>query len=467
MFNPSGKRVLVIGLGASGQAACRLLLRRQAHVTALDAANTPGLRQAAAQLQPLGVQVELGAAHLPADDWDLAILSPGVASASEWVQALRGRGVPVISELELGYRHLHCPLVGITGTNGKTTTTELIERMLGRAGKKTLAAGNIGRPLCDVADQSRELDFVTLEISSFQLETIEFLRPAIAVLLNLTPDHLDRYAGMAEYIRAKARLFRNQLPFDWAVIQSDALAQLNSLGIEVPARVITFSATDPDAQIFLQHDIVQSRISAWPGSWLNLAEAALRGPHNAENIMAALAVGRLVGLDWPAVTTALQSYAPAAHRCELVAEINGIQFVNDSKATNVDAVRQALLTARPDPMRAPNVWLIAGGRDKGFDFDELGPLLSKRVKGVFLLGETRHRLDAAWGRFAPCTLVQTLLEAVIGAAKNAVPGDVVLLSPACSSFDMFQNYQHRGEVFRQAVLNWAGRRAVCADALSP
>jgi UDP-N-acetylmuramoylalanine--D-glutamate ligase len=321
--------------------------------------------------------------------------------------------------------------------------------------------------LCDVADQSRELDFVTLEISSFQLETIEFLRPTIAVLLNLTPDHLDRYAGMAEYIRAKARLFRNQLPFDWAVIQSEALAQLNSLGIEVPARVITFSATDPDAQIFLQHDVVQSRISAWPGSWLNLAEAALRGPHNAENIMAALAVGRIVGLDWPAVTTALQSYAPAAHRCELVADINGIQFINDSKATNVDAVRQALLTARPDPMHAPNVWLIAGGKDKGFDFDELGPLLSERVKGIFLLGETRHRLDAAWGRFAPCTLVQTLLEAVIGAAKNAVPGDVVLLSPACSSFDMFQNYQHRGEVFRQAVLNWAGRRAVRADALSP
>ena len=395
--------------------------------------------------------VVLGAAVPPEGAYDLAVVSPGVATDSALVRGVTQRGVPLIGELELGYQQSRCLTVAITGTNGKTTTTELVERMINHCHRRTIAAGNIGLPVCAVADQTRELDFLTLEVSSFQLETTQYFRPSVAVLLNLTPDHLDRYASMAEYARAKARVFMNQQPFDWAVIQSEALAQLQALGVKVPAKVVTFSATSRQADLVYDRGLLVSRMDDWSGPLLNMERGQLRGPHNAENLMAALAVGRVLRLPLPDVVAALQSYAPAAHRCELVAEVNGVRFVNDSKATNVDAVRKALLTMPGGERGEPNILLIAGGKDKGFDYHDLGPLLAQRVKHAFLLGETRERIRAAWGLFTPCTVVDSLLEATLEAARKAVPGDVVLLSPACSSFDMFRNYQHRGEVFRDAA----------------
>jgi UDP-N-acetylmuramoylalanine--D-glutamate ligase len=230
--------------------------------------------------------------------------------------------VPVISELELGYQQSLCLSLAITGTNGKTTTTELIERLLSRAGRRTVAAGNIGRAICSVVDQTRELDFLTLEVSSFQLETIEFFRPAVAVLLNITPDHLDRYAGMGDYVRAKARLFQNQQPFDWAIIQSEALAQLRSLNLAVPSKVITFSANNRRADLYLDRGLLVSRLPDWTGPMLDMDKCALRGPHNAENIMVALAVKRVlrIPLDRWSRPSAGRS---APHRCEFLAEIAG------------------------------------------------------------------------------------------------------------------------------------------------
>jgi UDP-N-acetylmuramoylalanine--D-glutamate ligase len=361
------------------------------------------------------------------------------------------RGVPLVSELELGYEQSLCPCIAITGTNGKTTTTELVERVLRQAHRRTVAAGNIGTPLCDVVEQTRELDYVTLEVSSFQLERISTFRPAIAVLLNLTPDHLDRYAGMTDYTRAKARVFLNQEPFDWAIVQSEALAQLRGLGLTPRAKVLTFSANSRQADLVLDRGLLVSRVPDWPGPLMDQGRCGLIGPHNAENLMAALAVGRVLRLPREEVVSALLSYPPAPHRCELVAEVRGVRFINDSKATNVDAVHKAILAIPSLPGGEPNIWLIAGGKDKGFEYHDLGPLLSRRVKGAFLIGETRERIRAAWGLFTPCSPVDSLLEAVREAAKSAVPGDVVLLSPACSSFDQFRNYQHRGEVFRQAV----------------
>jgi UDP-N-acetylmuramoylalanine--D-glutamate ligase len=374
------------------------------------------------------------------------------------VTELTRRGIPVIGELELGYQHTRCPIIAITGTNGKTTTTELVARALTQAHRNALAAGNIGLPLCAVAEQTKELDFAVLEVSSFQLETIHLFRPSVAVLLNLTPDHLDRYPDMTEYGRAKARLFLNQQPFDWAIVQHEALAQMQSLPCPIRSKIITFSARAPQADIFCDRGLLISRLPNWSGPLLDLEQTQLRGPHNAENLMAALAISSVLRLPLAEVVAALKSYAPAAHRCELVGEIDGIRFVNDSKATNVDAVRQALLSMPRGLAGTPNVWLIAGGKDKGFEYHELGPLVAQRVKRVFLLGETREKIRAAWALFAPCTLVDSLLEAVSEAAQNANSGDVVLLSPACSSFDQFQNYQHRGEVFRQAVARWAEQR---------
>jgi len=359
--------------------------------------------------------------------------------------------VPVIGELELGYQHSSCLNIAISGTNGKTTTTELIECVLNRHQRKTVAAGNIGLPVCAVAEQTRDLDFLTLEVSSFQLETIEFFRPSIAVLMNITPDHLDRYATMDDYRRAKARLFENQQVFDWAIVQSEALAQLKALGVKLRAKVVTFSATDPNADIIMDRGLLISRVEGWEGPLLDMAHCKLRGPHNAENLMATLAVSRALRLPLETTVMALRSYLPADHRCEVVAEINDVTYVNDSKGTNVDAVAKALQTMPAGSKGPKNIWLIAGGRDKGFEYHDIGPLLSQRVKGAFLLGEAREKIRAAWSRFTPCLMVDSLLEAVSKSAGNAVSGDVVLLSPACSSFDMFRNYQHRGEVFRDAV----------------
>lgn len=451
MISLEHKTVLVLGLGKSGLAAAELLRKRGARVLALDSADSPALQRDAAQLKAMGVVVELGADEAPNVNFDLAVVSPGVPWSNPILQELNERKVPIIGEFELGYQHSLCLNVAITGTNGKTTTTELVERLLTAHHFKTLAAGNIGLPVCSVAEQTKDLDFLTLEVSSFQLETIQYFRPAVGVLLNITPDHLDRYDRMADYALAKGRLFMNQQPFDWAVVQSEALAQLRSLKVNIPSKVITFSASNRRADLHLDRSLIISRLDDWNGPLLDMNQTRLVGPHNAENVMAALAVGRILRIPLETMVEALKTYEPAAHRCELVAEIGGVKFINDSKATNLDAVHKALLAVPTAQPGEPNVWLIAGGRDKGFEYHDIGPLLSQRVKGAFLIGETREKIRAAWSLFTPCTLKDSLLEAVVEAAASAVSGDVVLLSPACSSFDQFQNYQHRGDVFRQAV----------------
>ncbi len=455
------KTVLVLGLGKSGLAAAELLRKRGARVLALDSADSPALQRDAAQLKALGVVVELGADEAPNVNFDLAVVSPGVPWSNPILQELNERKVPIIGEFELGYQHSLCLNVAITGTNGKTTTTELVERLLTAHHFKTLAAGNIGLPVCSVAEQTKDLDFLTLEVSSFQLETIQYFRPAVGVLLNITPDHLDRYDRMADYALAKGKLFMNQQPFDWAVVQSEALAQLRSLKVNIPSKVITFSASNRRADLHLDRSLIISSLDDWNGPLLDMNQTRLVGPHNAENVMAALAVGRILRIPLETMVEALKTYEPAAHRCELVAEIAGVKFINDSKATNLDAVHKALLAVPAAQPGEPNVWLIAGGRDKGFEYHDIGPLLSQRVKGAFLIGETREKIRAAWSLFTPCTLKDSLIEAVTEAAASAVSGDVVLLSPACSSFDQFQNYQHRGDVFRQTVadLSSSGRKA--------
>lgn len=457
MYDLQKKNVLVIGLGTSGRAAAVLARRRGATVIAVDAADTPALRQQGESLRHQGVEVRLGSMDVPSGALDLAVISPGISPDVPLVSELKRREVPLIGELELAFRLSACLHLAVTGTNGKTTTTELIECILTQAGRQTIAAGNIGLPACEVVEQTRELDFLTLEVSSFQLESVQFFRPSVAVFTNLTPDHLDRYVSMADYARAKARIFLNQQVFDWAIVQSEALAQLRSLGVSIPSKIITYSANNRRADLFLDRGLIVSQLPDWTGPLLSMEQCKIAGPHNAENLMAALAVSRVLRLPLKPVVMALRNYSPAPHRCEPVGEVNGVRFVNDSKATNVDATARAIDAVGTSAAAEPNIWLIAGGKDKGFEYHDIGPLLSRRVKGAFLLGETREKIRAAWSLFTPCQLVDSLPEAVQHAAAAAQPGDTVLLSPACSSFDMFRNYQHRGDVFRQTVLELSSR----------
>jgi len=451
MFPLENKEVLVIGLGGRGRAACELLCRRGARVFAVDSADAPDLRQTARLLRALGMQVCLGASSPPRGNFSLAVLSPAVPVMSSLVQTVISSRVPLISELELGYQQTRCLAIAIAGTNGKGTTAGLVERILLNNHRKVLVSGHRTQPVCSVVDRTHELDFLILQVNSFQLERTEFFRPAVAVLLNVAPDHLDRYPTPADYARAYAPLFRNQQAFDWAIIQSEALAQLLQLSVPLPAKIITYSATDPAADLFLDRGLLLSRLPNWSGPLLDMDHCQIRGPHNAEDLLAALAVGHALRLPLENMVDPLKTYSAGPHRCELVAEINGVQFINDSKATNVEALRCALLAARLGPHPEPNIWLIVGDQDKSLHFHAIGPLLSQRVKQAFLIGESREKIRAAWSLFTPCKLADSLLEAVTEAASSATSGDVVLLSPACSSFDRFRNYQHRGQAFCEAV----------------
>ena len=461
MIELANKQVLVIGLGGRGGDVCELLRRAGANVTALDHADTQDLRAEAGRLRLLGIDVRLGAAALPEQDFALAVVEAEVPAQSPLVRPLTQRHVPIVGELELSFQQAKCLSLAVAGTNGKSTTAGLVERMLEYHHRKTLLIGPEPAPiaaLAALADQSKDLDYLVLVADALQLERTRFFRPAVAVLLNLAPDHPERYSGRAEYVRANARLFRNQQPFDWAIVQAEALAQLKALDLLPPSKIITFSAHLQESDLHLDRGLILSRLANWSGPLLDTDQCRLRGPHNAENLMAALAVGHALRLPLETMVETLKTQPPGPHRCELVAEIDGVQFINDSKATNLDALRNALLAARPGAGGTPNIWLIAGGRDRGLDFHEVGPHISQRVKGAFLLGEAREKIRAAWSLFTPCTLADSLLEAVTEAAKNATAGDVVLLSPACSSFDQFQNYQQRGERFYQAVKSISGGR---------
>jgi UDP-N-acetylmuramoylalanine--D-glutamate ligase len=451
MADWKNKKVIVIGLGKSGLAAVDYLATQKAKVWAVDSDSNPTLLKTAKSLENQGINVLLSPESLPVEPYDVAVLSPGIAMDAPMTLELKARNIPCIGELELGYQAADCLNIGITGTNGKTTATQLVGAVLESGQRKTAVAGNIGIPLCSILNQTRELDFLTLEVSSFQLETTQFYRPSIGILLNLAPDHQDRHGSFDEYCRIKSRLFQNQQTHDWGIVQSEAMAKLRSLGVRMPGKMVTFSAENRRADVFLDRGLVISRIEGWSGPLLNMADCELSGPHNAENIMAALLVGRVLRIPLEAMKQAIQAFKAPAHRGELIMDVGGVRYINDSKATNPHATVQALRGLPAVRGGEPNVWLIAGGDDKGLEHHDLGPIISQKVKGALLIGKSRERLRAAWSLFAPCQLCEDLVEAVGVAASKALPSDVVLLSPACSSLDMFRDFGDRGEVFRNAV----------------
>jgi UDP-N-acetylmuramoylalanine--D-glutamate ligase len=456
MSELADKQVLVVGLNPRAGAAAEWLCHAGSRVTVIDPEDGAERRAEAARLRALGASVHLGLRAAPRAPFAFAFAGPEMPLDTPLLRALAGRGIPVFGELELAFQQARCLSIAVAGTNGKSTTTHLVEAVLTHNHRRIASFGREGGTLASVGEDSKEADFLILEATAFELERTRFFRPSVAVLLNLAADHLDRYRNREEYVRPNAHVFRNQQPFDWAVVQAEALAKLKELGLTPPSKVVTFSAEDPEADLRLDRGLIISRLPNWTGPLLDTDQCLLRGPHHAENLMAALAVGHALRLPLEAMAQTLKRQAPDPHCCQVVAEIGGVQFIDDAKAANVDALHGALLATRPAPGGAANVWLIAGGHDKGLDFHEIGPQLSSRVKGAFLLDAAREKIRAAWSLFTPCTLVDSLLEAVTEAAKIAVPGDVVLLSPACSSFDQFRNYQQCGEKFCQIVNQLVG-----------
>ena len=431
------QKVAVLGAGLSGSAAALLLASEGAQVTVLDSASENDLLKSTLDnLRAHGVRVVCGsAANKDSAPFDWMVLSPGIDPVSPLARNFSSRGINTISELELGWRTCEMPVIAVTGTNGKTTTTELLAQMLNACGQRTIACGNIGKPLSEVAREKRPLDVLTVEVSSFQLEATQTFRPSITVWLNFAPDHLDRYRSVAEYRAAKLRIFENQTEQDVAVVNAvEALPAIRS-------RRITFSAYSNRADFRL----AEGAIIYENQPVLRLADTKLRGLHNIENLMATLAVGVARGLSFAQMLPAISGYEPRPHRCEFVRELDGVEYINDSKATNLDAVEKAL-AAQLKP-----VVLIAGGKDKGFTFDPLRSVVKEKAKSAILIGEIAESIRRSWDGAVKSEIATSLADAVERARSVAGAGDVVLFSPGTSSFDMFKSYADRGDQFRKLV----------------
>jgi UDP-N-acetylmuramoylalanine--D-glutamate ligase len=432
----TGKHAAVLGLGRSGEAAARLLLESGARVTVLDSGDPAPRRGTAELLSSRGARVVLGNDALRCvQEFDFAVLSPGIDPVVPLARRPVEAGIPLLGEIELAFRSCRCPVVAVTGTNGKTTTTGLLAAVLNAAGIRSEACGNIGLPFSDVAARSASLDAVVVEISSFQLETTETFRPRVAVWTNFSANHLDRYPDMASYRAAKLRIFDRQTADDFAVV--NAHSELPTLR----ARRVTFTAARAAQADFTlgAGDLILHHGQPV----LAMSDTRLRGPHNAENLMAALAAGHCLGATFESMAPAACAYAPPPHRCEFVREDGGVTWINDSKSTNLDALAQALRG------QTGGVVLIAGGKDKGFDFAPVADLVGERVHDAVLIGEMRDSISRDWAAATACHPVDSLEEAVGKARELARPGDTVLFSPGTSSFDMFRDYEERGEFFKQ------------------
>ncbi|HEX4946019.1 MAG TPA: UDP-N-acetylmuramoyl-L-alanine--D-glutamate ligase [Blastocatellia bacterium] len=439
----AGKKTLVVGLGKSGVAAAEFLQARGANVMGNDAQPIEKIA-VAAQLQAQGIEVVAGSHPVSLfENAALIVASPGVPLALEPFQKAKAAGVPIISEIELAARFLRGRLVGITGSNGKTTTTTLIGEVLINAGLPTQVGGNIGTPLISLVTTSRDDGFTVIELSSFQLEAVESLHLFAAVLLNITPDHLDRYASMDDYAAAKANIFRNQTSEDLAVLNAD---DARVAAMQTNAHKTFFSCKRAlDEGVFLRGDDVIARANGVERVLIARNELGIRGAHNLENVMATLAVGLACGAAPESMRKTIRNFKGVEHRLEFVAEIEGVKFYNDSKATNVDSTIKALEAFDN------GVVVILGGKDKGGDYAPLAPLIQARCEHVILIGAAADKIGAALENTKPLHRATTMPEAVKLGKELAQAGDVVLLAPACASFDMFDNYEHRGRVFKEAV----------------
>jgi UDP-N-acetylmuramoylalanine--D-glutamate ligase len=448
----TGKRVLVVGLGRSGIASALFLQSRGARVTVSDAKSEDQLREQIPTLLDAGIAVETGAhGERTFRNQDLIIVSPGVPVDAEPLVQARALGQPVIGEIELAFQFLNGPIVAITGSNGKTTTTTLVGEIIAACGFNTLVGGNIGTAAISLTEKATPETAIVLEVSSFQLETIRSFRPKVAVVLNVTPDHLDRHHTFKAYVDAKARIFENQQADDFAVLNADDPTCVE-LAERTRAQVFWFSREhEVESGSFVRDGQIVFRGNGLAQTVLAVPEIPLKGSHNLENVLAAVCAGALMGCAPEKIRNAIVNFKAVEHRLEYVATIGGVEYYNDSKATNVDATMKALQSF------PANIHLILGGKDKGSDYTMLNDLLRERVKSVYTIGAAAEKIQSHIKGTTQIVSSGTIEAAVKQASSIAQPGDVVLLAPACASFDQFQNYEHRGRVFKELVGQLAAR----------
>jgi UDP-N-acetylmuramoylalanine--D-glutamate ligase len=446
---------LVVGLARSGAAACRMLRRHGCRVVGSDSRDDADFGESLEGLRGEGVELVLGAQDDSLlEGIDLVVVSPGVPPELPLIQAADAKGITVISELEAAFLTASAPVVAVTGTNGKSTCVEMLGGIFRAAGTDTTVAGNVGTALSEVAESLPKSGVLVVEVSSFQLERTPAFRPRVAVLLNVTQDHLDRHGDMRGYLESKLRIFANQGDGDVAVVNADQPELASALkGLPAAGRM-SFSLFGPvESGVYLEGEGVRYRWAEDEGDLFEAASLTVPGPHNVANAMAAAAGALAMGVPPRRVAKGLLGFSGLEHRMEKARLIDGVTYVNDSKATNPDSLKQALLSAPGD------LYLIAGGRDKGMSFDELAPLVAEKAKGVFLIGEAAERLLEAWSEVGP-VIVPSLEKAVERAWEAAVEGDWVLLSPGCASFDMFDDFEDRGRKFKQIVSALARRQGV-------
>ncbi|SMB96432.1 UDP-N-acetylmuramoylalanine--D-glutamate ligase [Desulfonispora thiosulfatigenes DSM 11270] len=443
------QNILIIGAGKSGIATSKFLAEKSSNVFLYDAKSKEELKEIEKEITSHGVKAIFGISlDVESLNLDLVVVSPGVPLTIPVIVQAKDLRIPVISEIELAFSYSNSPFIAITGTNGKTTTTALCGQIFQDAQKKVLVGGNIGNPLIsEVTDYGQE-DFVIAETSSFQLESVQDFKPQVSVILNLTPDHLDRHKTMEEYIRCKANIFKAQDENDFLILNYDDLL-VRKLAKDAKSKVIFFSRNIKlEKGIYLEKEDIYANLDSWPIYICKKSDIRIKGNHNLENAMAAIAAALSVGIEIPVIVKTLKDFPGVNHRLEPVIEIQGVTYINDSKGTNPDASIKAL-----EAFNQPII-LIAGGRNKGSDFSEFANKIKCKVKEIVLVGEAKEEIKNAVinVHFNNYHLVDTFKEAVYQAFKLASKGDVVLLSPACASWDMFNSYEERGDYFKELVI---------------
>jgi UDP-N-acetylmuramoylalanine--D-glutamate ligase len=442
-----GKRFSILGAGRSGLAVARLLKTRRAKVFLSDQAKQDKCAAAAKELEEIGVEFEFGGNTHRVLEADYIVVSPGVPLDAPILKLARDKHIKILSEIEIAFDQCEAPVVAITGTNGKTTTTTLVGEIFKKAGWNTFVAGNIGLAFSEIVDQAKgEKAVVVLEVSSFQLDAIDSFRPKVSAILNITPDHLDRYKNFEAYVQSKFRIVENQKGYDSFVYNHDD-ENVRNCADTVNIRALGFSLKEELKQgAFLQSDNVVLRIGREKEVLIDRNEIGIPGPHNLMNAMAAALMTRSMGVEYDAIRETLKSFKGVEHRIEFVRELKGVKYYNDSKATNVDSVFYAL-----GSFKEPIV-LILGGKDKGNDYSQIKPLVEEHVKAIVTVGKGADKIEKFFKGIKPIHSAGMSMEEAVKLAKEAAAkGDIVLLSPACASFDMFDNYEHRGKVFKELV----------------
>ncbi|MDD5496760.1 MAG: UDP-N-acetylmuramoyl-L-alanine--D-glutamate ligase [Candidatus Omnitrophica bacterium] len=451
-----GKKVTVVGIGNSGLNAALLLKDSGADVRVTDSRNAPEVKEQAKRLKEKGIVCEVGG-HT--EDFikgsALVVLSPGVEPSSGAVRYAEKFGVPVIGEMELGYLFCKGRIIAITGTNGKSTVTTLIGQMLKDAGENTVVCGNIGNSLCGEISRIKEDTWVVLEVSSFQLESMREFRPHVAIILNITDDHQDRYRSFKDYFDEKLKIFRNQDKKDFLILNYDA-DNLRSLKDKAASKVLFYSVYDNTRDAYIEGGSVKLLSGRDMGKVFDITDMKLKGSHNVENVLASCLAASIAGVKMESMRNTISRFTGLPHRFETVGTIDGVEYIDDSKGTTVDSTCRALESCD----RA--VILIAGGRDKNSDYSVIKQLAKEKIESLILIGEARHKIKSVLSDVVQVREAETMQDAVALAHKMARAGSVVLLSPMCSSFDMFRDYKHRGDVFKEAVKNLRTSCKSCA-----